>query len=76
MDRMKHFKTEMGPNYVGLLVSALPMSQVFVDLLGGLEAKCFPGAKKTRKVFPFLFFDMNYKAISFQILEGASGFNI
>ena len=26
VDRMKHFRTEMGPNYVGLSVSALPQS--------------------------------------------------
>ena len=76
IDRMKHFFTEMGPNYVGLSVSALPMAQVSVDLLGPLEVKCFPGSRKTRKVYPLLFFDLNYNAIGFQILEGASGFDV
>ena len=52
------------------------MSQISIDLLGAIEISCFPGSRKTRKIYPLIIGDINYKGISFELLEGASGYDI
>ena len=52
------------------------MSQISIDLLGAMEISCFPGSRKTRKIYPLIIGDINYKAVSFELLEGASGYDI
>ena len=53
-----------------------PMSHISIDLLGAMEISCFPGSRKTRKIYPLIIGDVNYKGVSFELLEGASGYDI
>ena len=57
--------------YTKNTMNATPFREISIDMLGPIEAKTFPGAKKTYKLYPFLVRCLQTGAIWATLMEGA-----
>ena len=66
----------MGPSYSAITTFFPPFSQISIDLLAFIEVKTIPGSRKTRKVYPLVIANLNFKAIHIEIPEAMSGSDV
>ena len=48
------YTAELSDKYTKNTVNAKPFSDVSIDMLGSLDAKTFPGSRKTYKIYPLI----------------------
>ena len=53
-----------------------PMSQISIDFLASIEVLCYQGSRQVRNVYPLIIWDLNFKAIEVELLEGAAGHDV
>ena len=66
------YTAKLNDKYTRTTINATPFADVSIDMLGSIEAKTFPGSRKTYKIFPLIVKCIETASIWAVAMEGAT----